>query len=48
MKPVIIIVIAFVLLIPISVFAEEPEQKVCTAQYEPVCGISGETFFQQM
>ncbi len=44
MKPVIIITIAFVLLIPISVFAEEPEQKVCTAQYDPVCGISGETF----
>jgi len=43
MKPVIIIAIAFVLLIPISVFAE-PEQKVCTAQYDPVCGISGETF----
>jgi len=43
MKPVIIIAIAFVLLIPISVFAE-PEQKVCTAQYDPVCGISGKTF----
>ena len=49
MKSVIIIAIAFVLLIPISAFAvvetiEKSEQKVCTAQYDPVCGISGETF----
>jgi len=42
-KPVIIIAIAFVLLIPFSVFAES-EQMVCTAQYDPVCGINGITY----
>jgi len=49
MKPVIIIVIAFVLLIPISAFAveetmEKSEQMICTAQYDPVCGINAETY----
>jgi len=43
MKFVIIIAVAFVLLIPFSVFAES-EQKVCTAQYDPVCGINGMTY----
>jgi len=49
MKSVIIIAIAFILLIPISAFAveetmEKSEQMICTSQYDPVCGISGETF----
>ena len=27
-----------------ALYNEEPEQKICTAQYDPVCGISDETF----